>query len=268
MPQPPQPPAKARELAIAPRAAPIEVVARVRDPLRKPHRVTRTLVMREGEEAPRNLYAWFDLFNTLHFGGRLETPMLQIAPTSSPRAEGEYIRRDVHGMRSVIRIRPSTYKLGDRFAVACLLHEMVHAFQSEVLQDLEPGYKGHGPLFCAEANRIGAALGFPEVAPQGRGKKARAETWPILPDELQPVHVAEAADVVDVDELKGLEPAAPRLHELVRAERDQIVTYLSRLAHAFLHDFNTSKKPNPDDRTAAKLCQFLSVQIEDGKHAE
>lgn len=240
-----------------------------RDPMRKPHRVTRTLVMREGQEAPRNLYQWFDRFNADHFGGKLQTPLLQIAPTSSPRAEGEYIARDLHGLQSVIRIRPSTYKLGDRFAVACLLHEMVHAYQSEVLRDLEPGYKGHGPKFCLEANRVGIPLGFPEVAPQGRGKKARAETWPILSnDPRAPVPAQDGAEGDDGDgDTETLAPAPPKLHPMTRAERDHVVTYLSKLAHSFMHDFTTSKTPDQEDRIAAKVCQFLSVQIEDGKHS-
>jgi hypothetical protein len=263
------------------RARTCQGIKLTRDPARKPHRVTRTLVMREGEEAPRNLYAWFDHFNREHFGGKLETPSLWIAPTSSPRATGEYLARDISGMQSVIRIRPSTYKRGDRHAIATLLHEMVHAYQHEVLADHEAGYKGHGPKFVAEANRIGVVLGFAECASKGRGGKARAETWPDLPPDPGDVASAPAEpsateadegeladpDVYDdVDELQGIARAA------VKLERDRVTAFLAAHGLVFLKLSESTTRPiagdhTPEERRAmAKLCKWLAWEIERGAH--
>jgi hypothetical protein len=149
--------------------------ALARDPLRRPHRELRRLVKRAGGDEARTLYAYFGEFNRRYFGGKLGDPMILISPPSSPRAEGSYSKRDAHGLQSRILIAPATMRRGMRVALACLLHEMVHAWCWEVLLDEEPGYKGHGPLFAAKCNEIGAQLGVPEVAPKGRNHKARAE---------------------------------------------------------------------------------------------
>jgi hypothetical protein len=164
--------------------------ALARDPLRRPHRELRRLVKRAGGDEARTLYAYFGEFNRRYFGGKLGDPMILISPPSSPRAEGSYSKRDAHGLQSRILIAPATMRRGMRVALACLLHEMVHAWCWEVLLDEEPGYKGHGPLFAAKCNEIGAQLGVPEVAPKGRNHKARAEDWPELPriegEDLRP----------------------------------------------------------------------------------
>lgn len=241
--------------------------------------------MRDGQEAPRNLYAWFDRFNAEHFGSKLETPSLWIAPTSSPRAVGEYIARDISGMQSVIRIRPSTYKRGDRHAIATLLHEMVHAYQHEVLADLEAGYKGHGPKFVAEANRIGVVLGFAECASKGRGGKPRAETWPDLPPDpgdvasapAEPTEQGDEGELADpdddpidldeaVDELQGIARAA------VKLERDRVTAFLAKHGKNYLHLSQSTAKPIPGDNTPeqrlamAKLCKWLAWEIARGAH--
>jgi hypothetical protein len=236
------------------------------DPMRKPHRVTRRLIERDGDEAPRNLYAWFDTFNAQFFSGRLAAPMVWIAPTSSPRAEGSYMPRDVHGLQSVIRIRPSVYKLGDRFAVACLLHEMIHAYQHEVLLDMERGHKGHGPRFCETANTIGAAFGWPEVSPQGRGGKRRPEYWPELPDgpvrklkapEPEPVAAVEPEQVEPGDPDDGDADTAGSVASGMDIERKLVTAYLSRLA---------AENMTAGQREIAKLCQWLAYSIEANEH--
>jgi hypothetical protein len=56
---------------------------------------------------------------------------------------------------------------------------MVHAWASEVDEDLEPGYKGHGPRFAAKCNAIGATLGLPPVGVKGRGGRPDCAQWPI-----------------------------------------------------------------------------------------
>lgn len=162
-----------------PRLAPR--VAMPPDASRITHRAMRALVERDGDAAPRVLYEAFDYFNAAHFAGLLGSPMILISATSSPMALGDYTPRDVHGIVSRVRIAPNVFKYGWRAVLGTLLHEMIHAHQHEVLEDIETGYKGHGPRFTAKANEIGAALGFPPVAPKGRGGLARAEHWPHLP---------------------------------------------------------------------------------------
>lgn len=54
---------------------------------------------------------------------------------------------------------------------------MIHAWQAEVLDDLENGYRGHGLKFCQKANEIGEKLGLGRVAPKGRGGLPRPECW-------------------------------------------------------------------------------------------
>lgn len=164
--------------------------SRTLDPSRAPHRAMRATIERDGDEAPRVLLAYFDAFNREHFSGLLGAPMILISPPGSPRAAGDYTPRDPHGFVSRIRIAPAVFRQGWRYVLGTLLHEMVHAYQHEVAQDIEKGHKGHGPGFAARANLIGAVLGFPPCEPKpttraaralGRGDTPRAEDWPTLP---------------------------------------------------------------------------------------
>jgi hypothetical protein len=136
------------------------------------------LVETLGTEVPRALYRAFDAFNAEHFGGQLGAPLLFVTQTSSARALGDYCGRDVHGLRSRIRLAPKVIARGERFALDVLLHEMVHAWCSEVGGDTEPGYKGHGPKFAAKCNEIGARLGLPPVGVKGRGGLPDCAQWP------------------------------------------------------------------------------------------
>src|SRR6202035_360256 len=104
---------------------------------RRPHEATRAVVEVLGDDAPRALYKAFDAFNVGHFASALGAPLLFITQTSSPRALGDYCGRDVHGLRSRIRISPAVLARGERFAMDVLLHEMVHAYASEVDGDTE-----------------------------------------------------------------------------------------------------------------------------------
>lgn len=162
----------------------------LRDPARRPHRETRRLVDRDGQDAPRLLYAAFDAFNSAFFGSRLAAPMIWISPASSPRAESDYTARDEHGLQSRIRIAPSLWRNRSvRYILGILLHEMVHAACHELRGEVEPGYNGHGPVFAAECNRLGELLGFPRVSPKGRRGFLAPEHWPHLPagDDDPPV---------------------------------------------------------------------------------
>ncbi len=146
---------------------------------RLPHEATRAVVDTLGDEAPRALYRAFDEFNAEHFKGKLGAPLLFITQTASPRALGDYIGRDVHGLRSRIRLSPKVLDRGERFAMDVLLHEMVHAWQSEVDGDTEQGYRGHGPRFAAKCNEIGGKLGLPPVSEKGRHGMPDCAQWPI-----------------------------------------------------------------------------------------
>lgn len=156
---------------------------------RRPHTVTRLVVEKLGQEAPRALYRAFDEFNAKFFEGKLGAPLIFITPAGSPRAWGDYAARDVHGLRSKIRIAPSVLARGERFAIDVLLHEMVHAYQSEIDGDTEmKGYRGHGPVFASKCNAIGKELGLPEVGVKKRKGLPDCAQWPVCvrPDGYYP----------------------------------------------------------------------------------
>lgn len=146
--------------------------------LRAPHKTTRTVVDAEGNPLAKELYLAFDEYNRAYFDGRLDVPFVLIAPTSSPRALGDAIDRDAHGLRSPIRIRPDVFmKGGLKLALDVLLHEMVHVWQYEVMHEKEDGYQGHGPIFTGKCNEIGKLLGLPEVSVKAR-KGPPSSQWP------------------------------------------------------------------------------------------
>lgn len=156
------------------------------DPTRRVHRALRRTVTRDGEDMPKFLYACFAMFNAAFFDNRLGEPMILISPPTSARAEGDYTKKDLHGLTSRIRLAPNMLRHGVRWIVATLLHEMVHAWAHEVNGDTEESYRGHGPKFAAKCNEIGEQLGFPTVAPKGRKgrheKTHNAAHWPELPE--------------------------------------------------------------------------------------
>jgi hypothetical protein len=99
------------------------------------------------------------------------------AEPKSPRALGDQCNISGWGSRNQIRLRPSvlngkhpSVRPGDGFAEGrflfvadILLHETVHQFHDEITGQTEAGYKGHGPAFRDECNRIGALLELPHV---------------------------------------------------------------------------------------------------------
>jgi hypothetical protein len=145
---------------------------------RAPHLSTRAVVETEGGIGPRTLYTAWDDYNRLYFDGKLAAPLILITFTC-PRALADHQDTDKNSLRSVIRIHPHTMAKGLAFACDVLLHEMVHVWQGEVLDDLEDGYAGHGPKFAERCNAIGARLGLPEVWTKGRRGKPSCAKWPI-----------------------------------------------------------------------------------------
>ncbi len=174
-------------------AAIVEATARMNAPLhavvremapgvlleRAPHREVRTTVDREGVDSVRALYEAFDEFNRAHFNGALREPMILVTAPSSARSLGDHCDRDVHGLRSVIRLSPRVLDRGMLFARDVLLHEMIHTWQGEIILDQEEGYRGHGPQFANRCNTIGGKLELPAVSPKGRGGRPDCAQWPV-----------------------------------------------------------------------------------------
>ena len=173
---------------------------------RRPHKATRAVVEALGEEAPRALYRAFDAYNEEHFAGALGAPLIFLTQTSGPRALGDYIGRDVHGLRSRVRIAPGVVARGELFALDVLLHEMVHAWASEVACNPEHGYRGHGPVFAAKCNENRREARPPAGRREGskeatrlRAVAAVRSSRGLLPDgcpvEAAPFRSASCADV-------------------------------------------------------------------------
>lgn len=148
---------------------------------RAPHKATRALVEAEGEPAAKDLYDLFETFNRRFFDGRLEQALILIIETTSRRSLADYVAKDPQGLRSRIRLPPRVAfntVYGPRLAADALLHEMIHAWQFEIEDDQENGYRGHGPKFAAKCNEIGAALGLGEVSEKGRRGLPDCAHWP------------------------------------------------------------------------------------------
>lgn len=145
---------------------------------RTPHVATGELVQMHGQPAAKLLYAAFEEYNARHFAGNLGAPLVLITNPKSARTLGDYIARDVHGLESRIRIAPKAVARGPLFALDVLLHEMIHAWQEEIDEDGEDGYRGHGPKFAAKCNEIGATLGLPAVGVKGRDGLPDCKHWP------------------------------------------------------------------------------------------
>jgi hypothetical protein len=154
----------------------------------------RTLVSSAGQDFVRHLMGLCDALIAEHFAPYLGDSFPRVVPMvlecGSPRALADHCRRDAHGMEYRIRIAPSTVRHVakaaadeeiDRFLSDVVLHELVHVEQSQG-EDMEPGYKGHGPRFAQLCNLIGKRLGLAPVAARPRNS---AETmkdcayWPI-----------------------------------------------------------------------------------------
>jgi hypothetical protein len=131
------------------------------------------------------LYAFWDSANRDYFEGACVKPHILLNEPKVPQALGDHANVSGWGSRNQIRVRPSLitgkHKLlreGDEFAEGrmrfvedVLLHESVHQYCDEMLHTPENSYKGHGPTFAGECNRIGATLGLPPVRPaKARGK--------------------------------------------------------------------------------------------------
>ena len=118
------------------------------------------------------------------FEGACEKPYIMLAEPKTPGVLGDYSKVSGWGGRGQIRIRESLVKGkhkmvrdGDEFKEGrmrlvkdVLLHLSVCQYCDEMMHHEEISYKGNGPVFTAECNRIGEALGLPAV---GIAKKDR-----------------------------------------------------------------------------------------------
>lgn len=127
----------------------------------------------------RVLYAHFEQWNKDYFYAQLFPPHFLMLEPKSPKAEGDYSPRSGWGSKSQIRIRPSFFdgmhphlingsrnEEGiQRYWLDIALHEMVHLYCHEILNEPEKAEKGHGIVFAQECTRIGAFMGLPPVGP-------------------------------------------------------------------------------------------------------
>ena len=145
---------------------------------RAPHVATGAIVAQFGDAPARMLYEAFRAFNDAYWSGKLAAPLVLITAAKSARTLADYCPRDIHGLESRIRVSPAAVNRGKRFAVDVLLHEMIHAWQTEIAHVDEHGHRGHGPRFAAECNRIGEQLGLPPVGVKGRDGLPDCAQWP------------------------------------------------------------------------------------------
>jgi hypothetical protein len=140
------------------------------------------------------LYARWRGFNQQFFGGQMVEPHLVLGRTA-PRSLGQCSRttgyggmvqisfnaRLVFGTNKEWVVQPWPAEGARRFLEDLLLRLTVRQLILEAHDEDESGYQGFGPLFVAQANRIGATLGLAEVVCRRRGPgdtRPVASGWP------------------------------------------------------------------------------------------
>lgn len=176
------------------------------DPVILKHRLEFAELIRAHATGPfrdvlPRLYADWSRWNKQFFEGKLVEPYILLTETSQARHLGDCAPITCFGSLLQIRIRPDiisgTHNLvkgGSRDSEGLylltsdiLLHEMIHQYQIEVLQDSEESFKGHGPLFCKLCNEIGEVLGFEEVRPSKKsGPDKERPSCAYWPDNVRP----------------------------------------------------------------------------------
>ncbi len=197
-------------------------------------------VLKDGNPTVSKLLHLWNHWNTEYFDNSFKAPpIILLAEPSKPSRLGDYSPIGAYGSRSQIRIRPSLltgthphmlpgdeYKKGRFLYVADVaLHETIHLWQDEVMNDLEPSYHGHGPLFRDKCNEIGEKLGLPPVRTcKKRGKDAELPSCSHFPHNVRPAGYYQGAYV---REREGPKPLKGRLERLLKDfSADQIVQEL------------------------------------------
>ena len=156
----------------------------------------RTNSVPEYREPLQRLYSKWRFYNETFFEGKLAVPHIGIAKTGPRRFSECDHTTDYGGMMNILIAARVVFgtdqklvKTKDlttiglwRFIFDLLLGETVKQFVLEVLGDGEEGWRGRGPLFCREANRIGELLGLPVVEPRRRAFRGMGQPvaafWP------------------------------------------------------------------------------------------
>ncbi len=148
-------------------------------------------------------------YNTTYFGGQLTVPHIGIGRVTPRRFADCQWRTDYGGDINIVLADRAAFgtdrrlvrtddpdALGwRRFLFDLLLGETVKQHVMEILRDDEAGWGGRGPLYCREANRIGAELGLPRVEPRRRAHRGMGRPvaafwpWALRPPEYYLGHV-------------------------------------------------------------------------------
>lgn len=154
------------------------------------------------------LYERWHAFNRRFYDGILAPPYITFGSPRIPQALGTCATMSdwggrlqicirstlVDGRHRLLRPGPAFLPGRMQFVDDVLLHEMIHQWQFEVRGDAEASYKGHGPVFAGECNRIGALLDLPPVRPaKQRGPQAALPSCASWPHNVRPAAYYEGA---------------------------------------------------------------------------
>jgi len=180
----------------------------------------------QGQPIARKLYEAARQFNAEYFGGALLPCAVEVTTPGSQRALADYRPKTVEGIESHIRISPRAVRRGVCFTLDVLLHELMHAFCYEVINDIEPKWGYHGPIWTAQCNKVGRMLGLREVFVRGRGGPNAAQ-WPlsVRPEGYYDVlgegeDMGEDGEETNEDPQERLRKQISRL--MCRADRDTL----------------------------------------------
>lgn len=142
----------------------------------EPPALAAALGLADREITAEDLRAWWSRLSGRLFGGKLPEASVTVARCQSPRSLSESYQKG--GVWHVV-VAPHVVTWGEVQAVAALLHEALHVYCCAVLSAPELSYSGHGPTFCAEANRCARELGMSlRVHERGAAGLARPGLWP------------------------------------------------------------------------------------------
>lgn len=196
------------------------------------------LSVQYGSKSLKDLYLKWDEYKDRFFpDSHMIQPIITIGDVQNPKALGHYWPSNPGNMAGQITIRHTlvsgAYKgfnvlnssslIGlERYVEDVLLHEMVHQYNHEVLKEPDGSYRGHGPFFRDQCNRIGDMLNLPKV----RTCKARGEDKD-LPSCSQWPHCVRPEDYY-----QGIDAKEPRTHVWMSVPvemADDVRSYISNL---------------------------------------
>jgi len=162
----------------------------------------------DGAEGPvaefvKQLFTEWHNYNEKYFYGKMIVPYINLAQNFTTKRVGEFAPSSSWGGKSEIRIRPTLFtgkhpmihtgapmEGRKRYMFDILLHESIHQYCQEILGDPEASYKGHGPVFKSECNRISGLMGLTGLVRdcKARGKNRDlpgCQYWPhcVRPDD-------------------------------------------------------------------------------------